>query len=112
MINEMCLCDVPADNRQAFLDRFRDHAARIMRDRGFRIQAMWTDAAGGRLRFVYLLAWIDRAERDAAWAAFDADLEWQGILARTAAEHGPLVQSTEAIVLAPVPFSRGIGEVG
>jgi len=37
MINPLRLYDVPPGNQGPFLDRFRDHAARLMRAQGFAI---------------------------------------------------------------------------
>ncbi len=109
MINQLRTYEIFAANRQAFLDRFRDHAARLMADHGFRIQAMWEMECDGRLFFVYLLAWTDAAEMDARWAAFMANQEWKDIKARTAAEHGNLVGEIESAVLTPTDFSAAIG---
>jgi len=111
MINQLRIYEVPPHNRAPFLDRFRDHAARLMADHGFCIQAMWTDEAANRLRFVYLLAWTDRDEMEARWAAFMANDEWARIKETTAAEHGDFVLGIEDIVLTPTEFSAGIGDV-
>ena len=110
MINQLRICQVPPGNRGPFLDRFRDHAARIMTERyGFRIQAMWTAEADGTLRFVYLLAWTDEAEMKDRWAAFMGDDEWAQIKADTAARHGDFVLGIEDHVLHPTTFSEAIG---
>lgn len=37
MINQLRLYDVPPGNRGPFLDRFRDHGARLRRAQGFAI---------------------------------------------------------------------------
>ncbi|MCE8009155.1 NIPSNAP family protein [Aestuariivita sp.] len=111
MINQLRIYQVPPGNRGPFLDRFRDHAARIMTDRyGFRIQAMWTSDADEALRFVYLLAWNDEDEMADCWAAFMADAEWKDIKAATAAEHGDFVLGIEDLILHPTAFSHPIGE--
>ena len=109
MINQLRIYDVPPANRGPFLDRFRDHAARIMGRYGFRIQAMWTDERDGRVRFIYLLTWADEAEMTAAWEAFMADPEWANIKARTSAEHGDFVLGIEELILKPTEFSAAIG---
>ncbi len=110
MINQLRIYEVPPANRAPFLDRFRDHAARIMGRHGFRIQAMWTDDRDGRVRFVYLLTWADPDEMTQAWAAFMADPEWAEIKVQTSAQHGDFVLGIEDVVLEPVPFSAAIGE--
>jgi hypothetical protein len=47
MIHPLRIYEIFEHNRQAFHERFRDHAARIMRSYGFRIVAMW-EAKGER----------------------------------------------------------------
>ncbi|WP_299701787.1 NIPSNAP family protein [uncultured Tateyamaria sp.] len=110
MINQLRIYDVPPENTGPFLDRFRDHAARLMKTYGFRIQAMWTEQTEDRLRFVYLLAWQDEAEMKDRWAAFMADEDWAQIKKETAAQHGTFVLGIEDIVLTPTAFSAAIGE--
>ncbi|MEM7722660.1 MAG: NIPSNAP family protein [Pseudomonadota bacterium] len=112
MINQLRIYTVPAANRGPFLDRFRDHAARIMARHGFRIQAMWMTEgeAGNDPKFVYLLAWKDRGELEARWAAFMADEDWAEIKRVTSAEHGTFVLGIEDLALDPVDFSAAIGE--
>ncbi len=110
MINQLRIYDVPPGNRAPFLDRFRDHAARLMAEEGFSIQAMWTDESDGRMRFVYLLAWQDAAQMKDAWARFMAREDWKQIKAETAAKHGDFVLGIEDIVLAPTDFSAAIAD--
>ncbi|MEM8849579.1 MAG: NIPSNAP family protein [Pseudomonadota bacterium] len=107
-INQLRIYEIPPGNRGPFLDRFRDHAARLMADHGFRICAMWTSDPDGRVRFVYLLSWTDEAEMRAAWEAFMADPDWARIKAETSAIHGDFVLGIEDIPLIPVPFSAAI----
>ena len=105
MINQLRIYEIFDDNKAAFHDRFRDHAARIMRRYGFRIVAMWEAKGDGKTEFVYLLEWPDEAAKDAAWAAFMADEEWAEIKRVTAAEHGSLVGGIEDRVLDATSYS-------
>ncbi len=41
MIHQLRIYEIFERNKAAFHDRFRDHAARIMRSYGFDIIAMW-----------------------------------------------------------------------
>ncbi len=109
MINQLRIYDVPPHNRDPFLNRFRDHAARIMANYGFRIQAMWTSETNEKLQFIYLLSWDDEAQMRAAWAEFTDDQEWQDIKAATSAAHGEFVLEIDDIVLHPTDFSQAIG---
>jgi heme-degrading monooxygenase HmoA len=110
MINQLRTYIVPADNSGPFLDRFRDHAARIMANHGFRIQAMWISETETNPRFVYLLAWDNEDQMRAHWASFMADEEWARIKQQTSAQHGDFVLEIEDIVLTPTSFSAAIGE--
>lgn len=102
MIHQLRIYEIFEHNKAAFHARFRDHAARIMRQYGFSIVGMWEASAEQRTEFVYLLEWPDQAVLAAAWAAFRADEEWQAIKRATSAEHGDLVGAIEDRVLAPI----------
>lgn len=95
MLHQLRIYEIFEHNKAAFHARFRDHAARIMRKHGFDIVAMWEARRDGRTEFVYLLAWLDETTKDAAWAAFMADEEWNEIKRRTSTEHGRLVGAIE-----------------
>jgi heme-degrading monooxygenase HmoA len=105
MIHQLRIYEIFEGNKAAFHDRFRDHAARIMGKHGFRILAMWEARTERRTEFIYLLAWADDAQKNAAWSAFMADAEWKEIKQTTSAIHGPLVGEIEDRVLVPVPHS-------
>ena len=109
MINQLRIYEIFDENKAAFHDRFRDHAARIMRRYGFRIVAMWEARGDGKTEFVYLLEWPDEPAKDAAWAAFMADEEWAEIKQVTAAEHGSLVGDIEDRVLDATSYSSPPG---
>lgn len=111
MIHQLRIYEIVEPNRAAFHDRFRDHAARIMRRHGFDIRGMWETRSGasasspGRLEFAYLLAWTDEAAKEAGWAAFMGDPEWQEIRRETNARYGALVGAIEDRLLTPVPYA-------
>jgi hypothetical protein len=110
MIQQLRIYEIFEKNKAAFHARFRDHAARIMRDRyGFRIVAMWETRFGDRTEFAYLLEWPDEATKTAAWSAFMADTEWSEIKRVTHAEHGLMVGQIEDRLLAPVEYSPAKG---
>jgi len=101
MIHQLRIYEIFERNKAAFHDRFRDHAARIMRTYGFDIIGMWEAQAGERTEFVYLLAWPDVPTMHSAWAKFRADEEWKEIKRVTGAQHGDLVGTIEDRVLMP-----------
>jgi hypothetical protein len=110
MINQLRLYRIDPALKQVFLDRFRDHAARIMRDRyGFTILAMWLSDDEPQQHFTYLLSWPDRATMREAWRRFMADEEWSEVKRRSREGRGEAVQAVEDIVLDAVAFSAPLG---
>jgi hypothetical protein len=91
VIHQLRIYEIFERNKAAFHDRFRDHAARIMRTYGFDIVAIWETTTPTRTEFVYLLQWPDVETMERAWTAFRADAEWTEIKRVTAAEPGDLV---------------------
>jgi len=104
-IQQLRIYEIFEDNKQAFHDRFRDHAARIMARYDFQIVAMWESQSGNRTEFVYLLEWPDEATMKDRWAKFMADEEWAAIKKRTAAEHGRFVGEIEDRTLRATGYS-------
>jgi hypothetical protein len=90
-VQQLRIYEIFDHNKQAFHDRFRDHAMRIMKKYDFNIVAMWEAKNGVRTEFVYLLQWPDEATMKDRWAKFMADQEWSAIKKQTAAKHGQLV---------------------
>jgi hypothetical protein len=101
MIHQLRIYEIFEANKIAFHNRFRDHAARIMRRHGFQIAGMWEAATATRTEFVYLLKWPDVQTKETAWAAFMADQEWADIKQATRPEHGSLVGEIEDRLLVP-----------
>ena len=66
---------------------------------------IWESVAGGKLQFVYVLAWPDAATMAARWKSFLADPEWIEVKRRSAAEHGELVRDTHGQPLVRVSYS-------
>ena len=95
MIEQLRIYEIFENNKPAFHDRFRDHAARIMAKYDFRIVAMWESKYEGRTEFVYLLQWADEATMKDRWSKFMADEEWKQIKQETAARHGTFVGDME-----------------
>ena len=96
-------------NKAAFHDRFRDHAARIMARHGFDIVSMWEARGEAGPEFVYLLRWPEEATMTGRWAGFMADDEWSRIKAESAERHGQLVGRIQSRVMRQVPYSPSLG---
>ena len=108
MIHQLRIYEIFEHNKAAFHDRFRDHAARIMRTYGFEILAMWEAKTAQRTEFVYLLVWPNAATMRSAWSRFRADEEWKEIKRVTSAQHGDLVGEIEERVLMLTDYSPSI----
>ena len=109
-IYQLRIYEIFEHNKSAFHDRFRDHAARIMRAHGFDIVDMWESTSGQRTEFVYMVRWPDEATMRNRWAAFMADKEWSDVKMKTAAQHGDMVGAIEERILRKVPYSPTPGE--
>jgi len=105
MIHQLRIYEIFEHNKAAFHDRFRDHAARIMKTYGFHILAIWESQTEAGTEFVYLLVWPDEPTMKDAWAKFMADEEWKEIKRVTGAQHGDLVGEIESRVLVPTNYS-------
>ena len=105
MIHQLRIYEIFEHNKAAFHERFRDHAARIMRTYGFDIVVMWEAKTPRRTEFVYVLAWPDEGVKNAAWAKFMADEEWKEIKRATRAAHGDLVGEIEDRLLVSTDYS-------
>jgi heme-degrading monooxygenase HmoA len=108
MIHQLRIYEIFEGNKAAFHERFRDHAARIMRKYGFDIVAMWEAKGEARTEFVYVLAWPDEDAKRAAWARFMADEEWKEIKRVTSAQHGDLVGEIEDRTLVLTDYSPAV----
>ncbi len=108
MIHQLRIYEIFDHNKAAFHDRFRDHAARIMRTHGFDIVAMWEGKTSQRTEFVYLLAWPDEPTMRRAWEQFKADEDWKKIKRLTNAQHGDLVGVIEERTLIPTSYRPSI----
>lgn len=104
-VHQLRIYEIPNENRQVFLDRFRDHALRIMKKYGFNIVSIWESEFEGKTEFVYLLEWKDENTMKTAWQGFMADKEWKEIKAQTAKLHGDFVNNIEDRTLKLTEFS-------
>ena len=93
------------ETREAFHERFRDHAQRIMARYDFHIVAMWESRTDDAIEFVYLLEWPDEETMKNRWDAFMADQEWSDIKAETSRIHGQFVGGIEDRTLLLTDYS-------
>jgi hypothetical protein len=104
-VHQLRIYEIFDTNKQAFHDRFRDHAMRIMKKYDFNIVAQWEAKNGARTEFVYLLEWPDEPTMKDRWAKFMADKEWSDIKKETGAKHGKMVGEIQDRTLNLTPYS-------
>jgi hypothetical protein len=105
VVHQLRIYEIFDHNKQAFHDRFRDHAMRIMAKYDFHIVAMWEAKNGARTEFVYLLEWPDEATLKDRWAKFMKDPQWAAIKKETGAKYGDLVGEIQDRTLHVTPYS-------
>jgi hypothetical protein len=90
------------------LARFRDHTTKLFEKHGMTNVGYWVPVGNKENLLVYLLAYPDRAARDASWKAFGNDPEWKKVVAASEAG-GKLVGKVDQWFLSATPFSQGFG---
>jgi hypothetical protein len=107
MIHELRVYHALPGRLPALLARFRDHTTKIWDRLGIRPVGFWTTMVGESESnaLTYLLAWESLAEREAKWAAFKADPEWNRVRAESEKD-GPINANITNQLLAPTDFSR------
>lgn len=87
------------------LARFQNHTLRIWERHGIRQAGFWTTLVGeSSADLTYMLAWESLAEREAKWAAFQADPEWHQARAESEKD-GPINLNVSNQLLLPTAFS-------
>lgn len=91
---------------EALLSRFRNHTTKIFEKHGMTNVGYWVPLHEEN-KLIYVLAYPDRASRDASWKAFGADPEW--VKVRTESEvSGKIVSKVESIFMDATDFSPKI----
>lgn len=89
----------------ALLARFRDHTVALFAKHGMTNVGYWVPADNTERKLVYLLAFPDRAARDASFKAFGADPEWKAA-SKASEANGKLVDKIESRFLTATDFSK------
>ena len=109
MIHQLRVYGLYEGTKDAFHNRFRDHAWRIMKSYGFVILAFWDTETEDGPAFMYLLQWPNEETLHDAWDQFMADEEWKQIKRDTAAAHGPMVRDILGDhILVPTRYSPAL----
>ncbi len=85
--------------------RFRDHTLMLFEKHGIKNIGYWTAGVGDYSdRLIYILGFESVEQRERAWAAFQADPEWQRVRAESE-ENGLLVSRVFNSLLKPTDYS-------
>ncbi|MEX2100849.1 MAG: NIPSNAP family protein [Acidimicrobiia bacterium] len=105
MIYELRIYTVHPGRMRALQARFRDHTCGLFEKHGMTNVGYWTNSIGGRSdELWYILGYPDLAARQASWAAFATDPDWQQAAAGSEKD-GPIVHHIENRILSPTDFS-------
>lgn len=88
----------------ALLTRFRDHTCKLFEKHGMTNVGYWVPVENPDRLLVYLLAYPDKAARDAAWKGFLGDEDWKKAAAASEV-NGKLVGKIEELYLTATDFS-------
>ena len=89
------------------VDRFRQYTTKIFEKHGMENIGYWTPTDTTNKELIYILAYPDRAARDASWKAFGSDPEWKAVVAKTEA-NGKLVDHVDQIFMTESDISPKI----
>jgi hypothetical protein len=84
--------------------RFRNHTLRLFEKAGMTNVAYWTKQDGGDGVLIYVLAYPSKEAREAAWARFRADPEWQAA-AKASELNGKLVAKVDSVFMTMTDYS-------
>jgi hypothetical protein len=86
------------------LKRFRNHTTQLFEQHAMTNVGYWTPLDNPDEKLYYVLSYRNRATREIAWKAFNADPEWQKVVKESEAK-GPIVAKVESIFLKSTDFS-------
>ncbi|WP_019989988.1 NIPSNAP family protein [Rudanella lutea] len=86
------------------VDRFRQYTTKLFEKHGMENIGYWTPTDTTNKQLVYILAYPDKAARDASWKAFGSDPAWKEVVAKTEAR-GKLVAKVDQIFMKETDFS-------
>jgi hypothetical protein len=88
------------------LARFRDHTTKLFEKHGMTNVGYWVPVDNKDNLLIYLLAYPDKASRDASWKGFMGDEEWKKV-AGESEKSGKIVGRIDQVFLASTAFSPG-----
>ena len=90
--------------------RFREHTLKLFEKHGMRNVAYWVEqptAESPDGKVIYVLAFPSREAREASWASFLADPEWQEVAANSQVD-GKLIARIESTLMSLADYSPPI----
>jgi hypothetical protein len=90
----------------ALLTRFREHTVELFNKHGMTNVGYWLPVDNKDNVLVYLLAYPDKAAREADWKAFSDDPEWQKTRSESEKD-GTLVTGVDQVFMTSTDFSPG-----
>lgn len=84
--------------------RFRDHTVGLFEKHGMTNLIYWTPVDNTDNLLIYLLAYPDKAARDASWKAFRDDTDWQAAY-KASTTDGKLVAKVDSVFLELTDYS-------
>lgn len=91
----------------ALITRFRNHTTRIFEKHGMENIGYWLPTDNKENVLYYVLAYPNKAARDASWKAFGKDPEWQEV-ARKSEENGKIVAKVKSVFMNAADISPAI----
>ena len=105
MIHEIRIYEPYPGKMQALQDRFANHTIRLFEKHGMKVLGFWTPLIGDwSNQLIYMLGFDSLEHREKAFAAFQADPEWQKVRAESEKD-GPLVLRITNQIWRPTAFS-------
>jgi hypothetical protein len=104
-IYQLRIYEVSHDKKEAFHDRFKNHALRIMKKYDFHPVAIWESKSVVNFEFIYILKWSNIEIMEKQWKLFLADEEWINIKKNMNDEIGEPVLRVTSRVLEGIEYS-------
>ena len=93
-------------NYANIVDRFRQYTTKIFAKHGMENIGYWTPTDTSRKELIYVLAFPDKAARDASWKAFGSDPEWKKISSMPEYANDKILSNITRTFLVPTGFSQ------
>ena len=104
MLHELRIYRTVPGKLPAINDRFAKHTIGFFKKHGIGIVGFWNDEIGRSNQLTYMLVFDSLADREAKFAAFQADPGWHQVRAETEAA-GPIVAQVRNTLMRLTPYS-------